>query len=146
MKELTSWTDEQFRQMRAEMDRLFRDFLSDYAGPAFELPGGEAPCIEMSEEEALVVIRMAFPGLDPADLEIAVSPEMVIIEVVRREKLGKGVREVQRSRSCSQRIKLPCRVVPEGAEAICLDHRLEIRLPKCRPAVFRKISLRRSGK
>lgn len=143
MKELASWTDEQFRQMRAEMDRLFRDFLSDYTGQSLVVPDVEAPRIEMSEEEAVVLIRMTLPGLDPADLEIAVSPEMVVIEAVYREKLGAGVRELQRSRSYSQRINLPCRVVPEEAEAICLDHRLEIRLPKGRPAVFRKIALRR---
>lgn len=146
MKELTNWTDAQFREMRAEMDRLFRDFLSDYSVSGLELPAGEPPRIVMREDKTAVVIGMTFPGLDPADLEIAVSPEMVVIEALHRDNLGEGGREVQRSRRYSQRINLPCRIVPEKAEAICLDHRLEIRLPKSRPAVFRKITLRRVRK
>lgn len=132
--------------MRSELDRLFRDFLSDYAGSDLAMPPGELPSIEINEEETLVMIRMNFPGLDPADLEIGVSPEMVLIEAVRQDKVGEDGREVRRSRSYSQRIKLPCRVVPEQAEAICLDHSLELKLPKSRPAVFRKITLRRGRK
>lgn len=146
MKELTIWKDEQFRRMRAELDRLYRDFLCDFADPELLLAAGEAeaPRIEMSEDDEAVLIRMAFPGVEPADLEIAVSPEVVLISAERREQVAQGAGELRRDTHFSQRIKLPCRVEPEAAEAYCLDHRLELRLPKSRAATFRKVALRGS--
>lgn len=140
MKELTTWTDEQFRKMREEMDRLFRDFLSDYAAPGSELPGMEQIRIEVREEEAVVSVLVEFPGLDPGDLEIAVSPEMVVIEINRSEKLLEGARQVRRTQRFARRIQLPCRVDSERAEALWLDHRLEIRMPKSGAVTFRKIT------
>lgn len=146
MKDLTIWKDEQFREMREELDRLFRDFLGDFAEPRVILPRGEAelPRVELSEEDEVVLIRMAFPGLDPADLSIEVSPEAVIITADRQERLSREVGELHHR--FSQRITLPCRVEPERAEALCFDHRLEIRLPKSRATAFRNISLRRVKK
>jgi HSP20 family protein len=143
MKDLTIWKDEQFRQMRADLDRLFRDFLGDFAESRVVRPDGEAelPRVELSEENEAVLIRMAFPGLDPADLSIEVSPEAVIITADRQEKLSSEAGAVHHR--FSQRITLPCRVEPERAEALCFDHRLEIRLPKSHSATFRNITLRR---
>lgn len=147
MQDLAIWKDEQFQQLRAELDRLFGEFLGDFANPKLIMPGGgeELPSIEVSEGPAEVVIRMAFPGLDPAELEIAVSPEVVIIEAVRREKLGQAAGKILCREDFRQRITLPCRVEPEGAEAVCFDHRLELHLPKSRAAAFRKVALRRAG-
>lgn len=143
MKDLAIWKDEQFRLMREDLDRLFRDFLGDFAEPGMAFPVGEAevPSIELSEDGEAVLIRMAFPGLDPAELSIAVSPEAVIITADRQEKLEHEAGEVHRH--FSQRITLPCRVDAEKAEAQCFDHRLEIRLPKSRSSAFRNITLRR---
>lgn len=143
MKELTSWTDEQFRKMREDMDRLFRDFLSDYAAPTPESQDEGQPRVEVREEEAGVVISLDFSGVDPSGLEIEVSPEMVVIEANRSEQLVEGGRQVHRTRSYSRRIKLPCRIDSELAEAVWLDHHLEIRLPKCTETVFKKITARR---
>lgn len=143
MKELTSWTDEQFRKMREEMDCLFRDFLSAYAAPTPESQDVEQPRLELREEESVVLIRLDFSGVDPSGLEIDVSPEIVVIAANRSEKLVEGGRQVHRTSGYSRRIKLPCRVDSERAEAVWLDHHLEIRLPKSTDTVFRKITARR---
>lgn len=143
MKELTIWSDEQFKKMREEMDRLFRDFFSDYAAPGLEELEVNQPRIEVREEEAALLIRLDFPAFEPEDLEVAVEPESVVVEACHRDKLVEGKHRVQRSQSYSRRIKLPCRVDPERAEAVWLDHRLEIRLPRSTGAVSRRIVPRR---
>lgn len=148
MKDLTLWKDEQFRQIRADLDGLFRDFLCDFSEPGMLFLAGEAevPQIELTEESETVTVRMNFPGLDPADLVISVSPEVLIITADRSEQQNNATGAVRRGRRFSQRIKLPCRVEPEGAEALCFDHRLEIRLPKSQAAAFRNLPLRRVRK
>lgn len=143
MKELTTWTDEQFRKMREEMDRLFRDFLSEYAAGGPEAQDVGQSGIEVREEEGAVQVRIDVAGVDPGDVEIFVSPELVVVEANCSEKLVEGSRQVHRTRRYSRRIKLPCRVDHERAEAVWSDHRLEIRLPKSTGAVFRKITPRR---
>jgi HSP20 family molecular chaperone IbpA len=141
MKDLSVWKNEQFKQLRAEMDRLFRDFTRDFGPTVFDEMAGEVPSVDISETADAVVINMEFPEFDPADIEIAVSAESIIIEGRKKERrVGSGQR-VESGRHFSSRLKLPCRILPEKSEAVYGKNRLQIVLPKCRAAVFRKIPI-----
>ena len=141
MKDLSVWKNEQFKQLRAEMDRLFRDFTRDFGTSVFDEIGGEAPSVNISETADAVTINMEFPDFDPADIELAVSADSIIIEGRKREsRVGSGQR-IESGRHFSSRLKLPCRILPEKSEAIYRQNSLQIVLPKCHAAVFRKIPI-----
>jgi HSP20 family protein len=107
---------------------------------------GEGPLLEVAEDEENVFIRLELPDLEPEDLEISVSREALLIKGRRREKLRRSGRLVERRQDFSNRLKLPCPVLPEGVEALLRDHHLEIRLPKCKGEVFKRVPIRREGK
>lgn len=141
MADLTLWKNEQFKQLREEMDRLFREFTRDFGPSVFDEIAGEAPFADLSETADAVVINMEFHEFNPADIEISVSAESIIIEGRKSEsRLGRGHR-VGSSRHFSNRLKFPCRILPEKAEAVYTKNRLQIILPKCHSAVFRKIPI-----
>jgi len=145
MKDLTSWKDEQFKTMKADLEELLRDFFRDFGAPVFDRLEGEGPFLEISEEEDLVLIRLELPDIDPDDLEISVSRQALLIQGRQRRKLRRSGQLVEHRRDFSNRLRLPCPVVPEHVEAVIQDHHLEIRLPKCRGEVYRKIPIRRVG-
>jgi HSP20 family molecular chaperone IbpA len=146
MKDLSVWKNEQFKQLRAEMDRLFRDFSRDFDPSVFDEMAGEAAAVNISETADAVIIDMEFPEFDPADIEIAVSAESIIIEGRKKvSRVGSGQR-VESGRHFSSRLKLPCRILPEKSEAVYRKNRLQIILPKCHAAVFRKIPIQHNEK
>jgi HSP20 family protein len=141
MKDLSVWKNEQIKQLRTEMDRLFRDFTRDFGPSVFDEIAGEAPAVDISETTDALIINMEFPEFNPEDIEIAVSSEAIIIEGRKSEnRVGSG-HQVGSSRHFSNRLKLPYRILPEKAEAVYKKHTLQIFLPKCRSAVFRKIPI-----
>jgi HSP20 family protein len=143
MDDLTRWKNEQFKNMKVEMEQLLRNFIRDFGAPVFARLEGEGPLLEIVEDEEKIYIRLELPDLEPGDLEIAVSRETLLIKARKREKTIRGGRPVERQRGFSNRLKLPCPVVPDEVEAVLQDHHLEIRLPKCRGEVFKAIRIRR---
>ena len=143
MKDLTSWKNEQFKVMKADLEELLREFFRDFGGPIFDHLEGEGPILEISEDEEMLRIRLELPDLDPRDLEISVSRQSLLIQGRHLRKVHRSGRLVEHHRNFSNRLRLPCPVIPEEVEAVIQDHHLEIRLPKCRGEVFRKIPIRR---
>jgi len=146
MKELSVWKNEQFKKLRAEMDRLFQDFTRDFGSSVFDEIAGEAPVMDISETDEAVIVNIEFPEFDPADIDIAVSAESIIIEGRKKESREHRGGRVESGRRFSSRLKLPCRILPEKSEASYSQNRLQIVLPKCRSAVFRKIPIRHTEK
>ncbi len=146
MKDLTRWTDEQFREMKTDMDRLLRDFFRDFGAPVFDRLEGEGPVLEISEDGDRVYIRVELGDVDPDDLEISASRQTLVVKAHRQRQETRRGRLVESRHGFSNRLQLPCPVVPEEVEAVISDHHLEIRLPKCRGEVFRNIPIRREKK
>ena len=146
MKDLSVWKDEQFKRLRAEMDRLFKDFSRDFGPSVFDEIAGEAPVMDIAETDDAVIINMEFPEFDPANIDIAVSAESIIIEGRKKESRQDRGQHVESGRHFSSRLKLPCRILPEKSEAAYSQNRLQIVLPKCRSAVFRKIPIHHTEK
>jgi len=141
MKDLSVWKNEQFKQLRAEMDRLFKDFSRDFGPSVFDEIAGETPVMDITETADTVVINMEFPEFDPADIDIAVSAESIIIEGRKKESREGSGKRFESGRHFSSRLKLPCRIMPEKSEAHYRQNRLQIILPKCHAAVFTKIPI-----
>lgn len=146
MADLILWKDRELRQLKMEMDRMVKDFFRDFGTSVFDEVYGEAVMVDIKEKSDTVVITAQLPGMAAEDLDVAVSPDVLIIGGSRKETLqGEGGR-VERSRNFSNRIKLPCRIEPDKVEASYADDLLEIILPKCSSGMFRKVKIRQSRK
>lgn len=146
MADLILWKDRELKQLKMEMDRMVKDFFRDFGTSVFDEVYGEAVMVDIKEKSDTVVITAQLPGMAAEDLDVAVSPDVLIIGGLRKETLqGEGGR-VERSRKFSNRIKLPCRIEPDKVQASYADDLLEIVLPKCSSGTFRKVEIRQSRK
>lgn len=88
-----------WRSFRNEMDRLFDRFRHDFDWPSlprlFTLPapwpetgafGVSAPPIEISEDGKTYKIAAELPGLDPKDIEVVISGDMLVLKGEKREE------------------------------------------------------------
>jgi HSP20 family protein len=146
MADLTIWKNEQLRQLRSEMDAMVRDFFRDFGTPIFEQIQGEMMPVDFREDGQTLIVAVSLPGLDIDNLEVAVSADVLLIDGQRKESREGEGRSFVQSRHFANRIKLPCRVDPELVEASYENNKLQITLPKCRAAVFKKIPVRRANK
>lgn len=144
MADLTLWKNEQLRQLKADLNRMVRDFWADFGGAVFDDVQGELVVTDIQETAERMIISVELPGMDFEKLEVAVSPELLMISGWREELLAGAGGSIERGSKFSSRIKLPCLVDPEQVEARCDNHNLRIILPKCRATAFKKIVVRRS--
>jgi HSP20 family protein len=91
--------------------------------------------IEVEEREKEVVVRADVPGFKAEELEVAVEPGRILIsgksESKKEEKKkGKIVYSEQRANEISRSLTLPAEVMPEQANAVLKDGRLEITVLK----------------
>ena len=105
MKDLTSWKNEQFKAMKADLEELLRDFFRDFGAPVFDRLEGEGPFLEISEDEDLVLIRLELPDIDPRDLEISVSRQSLLIQGRQRRKVHRSGQLVEHHQNFSNRLR-----------------------------------------
>jgi len=141
MADLILWKDKELRQLRNEMDEMIKDFFRDFGTSVFEEVRGEAMLMDMVEKNSSVVVTIQLPGVEADDLDLAVSPESLVLTGTRTEVLDRKGSRFERSRKFSNSIKLPCRIEPDQVRASYQDNILEIVLPKCRASVFRKVKI-----
>lgn len=146
MADLILWKDRELRQMRSDMDKMIKDFFRDFGTSIFEEVHGEAMLVDIAERNDVVVITVQLPEIEAKDLDVAVSPEALVIGGVKKEILDSEGGRFERSQRFSNRIKLPCRIEPDKVKANYKDNILEIVLPKCSSSVFRKVKISHSRK
>lgn len=146
MADLILWKDRELRQLRNEMDQMIRDFFRDFGTSVFEEIHGETMLVDITEDNEAVVITVQLPEIDVEDLDVAVSPESLVIQGMIKETLDSEEGRFERSQKFSNRIKLPCRIEPDKVKANYKDNNLEIILPKCGANAFRKVEISHSRK
>lgn len=146
MADLILWKDRELRQLRNEMDQMIRDFFRDFGTSVFEEIHGETMLVDITEDNEAVVITVQLPEIDVEDLDVAVSPESLVIQGMIKETLDSEEGRFERSQKFSNRIKLPCRIEPDKVKANYKDNNLEIILPKCSANAFRKVEISHSRK
>jgi HSP20 family protein len=128
------------------MDRLFDQFFGG-PGPAratgFSPLRGFAPSLDVSETDTEITVRAEVPGIDPKDLEVSVSGNVLTLAGEKKESTErKGENYYQAERrfgSFRRTIQLPTEV---NCEKISAEHRngiLMIRLPKVASAAPKRI-------
>jgi len=141
MADLILWKDRELRQLRSEMDKMIKDFFRDFGTSVFEEVYGEEMLVDIAEKNDTVVITVQLPDIEAEDLDLAVSPDSLVIGGVKKETLKNKSGKFERSQSFSNRLKLPCRIEPDKAKASYRDNILEIILPKCSSSIFRKVKI-----
>jgi HSP20 family protein len=120
-------------------DRVWRDFDRDPWLALSNLPatfGGltDWPAIDLAEDDKAVTVRVDVPGLDPKDVDVEVSGNMLSIRGRRDdewEDKAHGVyRRERRSGSFARNITLPSYVDAEKIDARYDRGSLSITIPK----------------
>lgn len=148
MANLSLWTAGEILRMRKAMDRQFARLCEDFGscGPAQQmLSPGE---LHMTQEGDSIVVRLSLKGAGPAepeDLDVSLEDDMLTITLsTRREVNGASGTATSRSTS-SARLRLPCRVQKDTAEAVYENDMLTITLPRCRAPKATSLTVRKGA-
>ena len=125
--------------LRDEINRLFEDFWGgDVWGPAPLGHGKWSPTLDVAETDQEVIVKADLPGIDPKDIEITVSGDVLTVRGEKKqesEEEGKNFHRVERHYgSFARQVHLPTAVDAERIEAKASNGVLTITLPK-RPEV-----------
>lgn len=137
-------------RFRDEMGNLFDRFFRDPWGMSVlgSLPArlGWGPRIDLAESEDSVTITAEMPGVNPKDIEINVTGNMLTIRGHKsreREEKGKDVHYVERQYGDFHRtIQLPGSVDPDQVQASVKNGVLTVSLAKRADAKAKRIPVR----
>jgi HSP20 family protein len=129
--------------LREAMDALFDEAFTR----PFGLTGGlQSPAIDMYQTDDEVVVRAALPGIQPNDVQISVTGDVLTINGEIKEKSAVQekaytLRE-QRYGSFERMLSLPNAVISDKAKADFEDGILTISLPKAKKVKPRTIPVK----
>lgn len=134
-------SDDPFRELRSEMNRLFDDFFSDFGlAPRWNLAERETspalfnPRVDVSETEDEVRVSAELPGMDEKDVTVELGDNAISVRGEKKEEQenkGKNWYRKEQSYGAFQRvIPLPARVEGDKAKARFKKGVLTVTLPK----------------
>lgn len=119
--------------VRGEMDRLWNRFLDDWPLPTL-FTKGWAPMSDISETKDNLVVKAELPGLDPEDIKLSLSGNLLTIEgEKKKEKEEKDEHHYfleRYSGSFHRSFRLPVEVLEDKIDAKFDKGVLTITLPK----------------
>lgn len=135
MTELILWKNQEINRLRRDIDRLFDRLWDDFGMPLSRRIEREVPSIDLSETEDTLIIKAEVPGIDPKDLEISITDNILTIkgEMKQGDDEEKGdYHRMERSYGFfSRTLQLPCKIVAEEVHATYKKGVLSIVMPKC---------------
>jgi HSP20 family protein len=124
--------------LRESMDKLFEDFFTRRPGPRAATLAVWQPAVEVFDTEHDVVVRAELPGIDPKDVEITVTEDVLTIKGQAKqsheEKSQNYFRRELRYGAFSRSLALPGGVQGDQAKATYRNGILEVRVPKSEKA------------
>jgi HSP20 family protein len=116
---------------RSAMDRLFDDTMGQ-VGTTFSNFG--APAVDLYQTDDDVVLKASLPGVNPKDLNISVTGDVVTLRgEVQEQKETEGAQYHMKERrygTFTRSIALPAAVVADKADAQFENGILTLKLPK----------------
>ena len=124
--------------LRESMDKLFEDFFTRRPGPRPPTVAVWQPAVEVFDADHDIVVRAELPGIDPQDVEITVTEDVLTIKGQAKqmeEEKGKNYyRRELRYGAFSRSLALPGGVQGDQAKASYRNGILEISVPKSEKA------------
>jgi HSP20 family protein len=130
--------------LREEMNDLMNRFWAGTAEP-FGLAEW-APALDVSESDDAVLVDVEIPGIDPSDLDISVTGDVLTIRGEKRDETGQPGRNFHRVErrygQFTRTLTLPAAVNADQVEAKARFGILTIRLPKREDAKARRVEIK----
>ena len=149
MSDLVRWRkgeDWGLTQMRREMDRLFDRFSEPWPFRGFAETGRWMLLVDVSETDKELMVRAELPGMDPKEIDISLSGNVLTIKGGRkheREEKKENFHLVERSSgSFSRTLQLPVEVKADKIEASYKDGVLSVKMPKTEPETVKKVEVK----
>lgn len=149
-KELQTWSP--FRELdhfKRNLDEMFDHFLGNW-NPMEGMRGMMAPALESYLDNDHLVIRADLPGIDPKDLEVTVSGDVLTVRGKRERTSEEKKRDyLQREvfyGSFERSITLPQGVNAEQIKASYKNGVLELTVPAPKELSPRKVPIAIEGK
>ncbi len=133
-------------RLRTEFDRLFDDFIRGWPSP-WTMWGGErewTPDLDVLERDDKIVIRADVPGFEPADIDVEVRGDNLVVCACQSEE-SKGEPEGEfhwKKQEFYRSVPLPADVDAEHVDASYRNGVLTISLPKTEQAKAKKIEVK----
>ena len=147
MRDLIPWNRaDDVVGLRREMNSLFDRFF-DWR-PFNAVPEGSVwrPSLDVSETPKEVLIRAELPGMDPKEIDISLSDNVLTVQGERKqekEEKDENYHRVERSYGSFVRsFRLPAEVEPDKVNAAYKDGILTIKLKKSAKAAAKKIEIK----
>lgn len=134
-------------EFERDMESLFPRSMLPWRGMSRLMPAWSEALrpVDLIERDDTLIVRAEVPGIEPQDLDVDVTREVVTIRGQRREEARESRENYLRSEisrsEIHRRIELPVPVDPDRANARCENGVLEITLPKVEAARPRRLNL-----
>ncbi len=132
----------ELERMRDEFDRMMERFGEDW----FPFEGAQIrPHVESFLEDGKITVRAELPGVDPKDIEVDVSGNMLTIKAKREEKFEEKKRHFMRRElrygSFERSMELPEGVKAEDIKANYRDGVLELTAPAPKEVAHKEVKV-----
>ena len=132
----------------SDFQRGFEDLINRFFGNERLLPDfGRTftPAIDMTDTDEAFVMEAEIPGIDPKDLDISLTGDVLTIKGEKKEEKEdkkKGVHRVERTfGNFSRSFQLPCEVQEDKIEAKFENGVVKLTLPKAEAAKKKSINI-----
>jgi HSP20 family protein len=131
------------REMEDVFDRFFRDWTLPWGAGESR---GWAPPVDMVDRRNEILVRVDVPGLGEKDVQVSVDNGVLTISGEREEERETKDDDYYCSErwsgSFSRSLTLPAGVDADGIKATLKHGVLEVRLPKTKEAIGRRIEVK----
>lgn len=132
MADLIIWRP--LQELKKEMDRIWQEFFGKSHFPEKWITFEWSPAVDVSETNEAVIVKVDLPGVNPDDVEISLSENVLTIKGEKKkeeeEKKQNFYRMERYYGSFMRAIQLPCEIEEEKISATYKDGVLKIVLPK----------------
>jgi HSP20 family protein len=145
--ELAPWGPfRELERMRREMNSLWHSFFEERPRRKIEELGEWSPSLDLSETKNDLVVKAEIPGIDPKDIDISLSNDILTIKGEKkqeREEKEENNHFIERSYGAfSRSIRLPREVQSDKIDASYKNGVLKVTLPKSEEAKKREIKIK----
>ena len=132
MSGLTLWTNKEISKLKRDIDCLYDRMCRDFGISQLMDSLREGPLVNITETKDNFVVRADLPDLDPDDLNVSVTDDLLIIKGETRKQISYETDGIKQIESFSSRVRLPSKVKIKNVRASYRKGVLEIVLPKYR--------------